>query len=33
MTGCFVAFVLGAWFGIFIAAVVAAGKDKENESN
>lgn len=29
--GYCIAFVLGAWFGIFIAALVAAGKDKNNE--
>lgn len=26
--GYCVAFVTGAWFGIFVAAVVAAGKDR-----
>ena len=29
MMGYCIAFILGAWFGIFVAAVVAAGKDKE----
>lgn len=24
-----IAFVIGVWFGIFVAAIVAAGKDKK----
>lgn len=27
--GCCIAFFIGTWFGIFVAAVVAAGKDKK----
>lgn len=30
--GYCITFVIGAWFGIFIAAVVAAGKDKNDEN-
>lgn len=29
MMGHCIAFIVGAWFGIFIATLVAAGKDKE----
>ena len=30
--GYCIAFAIGAWFGIFVAAVVAAGKDKNDEN-
>lgn len=30
--GYCIAFVIGTWFGILIAALVAAGKDKNDEN-
>lgn len=32
MTGYCIAFVIGAWAGFFIAALLAAGKDKNDEN-
>lgn len=31
--GYCIAFIAGAWFGIFVAAVAAAGKDKNDENH